>query len=107
MCRFKAYADLVQDKLAPRFGAATHWAKLEAPAAGSPAEKQLRQRIASRFPVEKVRSRGRGVGSAAPPAVLTNRDWAVRVRVQFNAYREVLDPHNVLANHWVQALFPR
>lgn len=44
---------LVDDKLAPRYNGATHWAKLEVPAEGTELAK-LRARLAARFPVAKV-----------------------------------------------------
>ncbi len=61
----------------PRFGAVWHWAKLEPPT--SEAElRAVRARLAARFPVQ-----------------------------QYNSYRALLDPKNVLANEWLDKIFPR
>ncbi|KAF5832906.1 hypothetical protein DUNSADRAFT_11056 [Dunaliella salina] len=74
---FRAYARIVEERLMPCFNATWHWAKLEVPQ--SEAErKKLQARISKRYPVDKV-----------------------------GAYREVLDPQNVLANDWVNAVLPQ
>mmetsp|Transcript_27300 Transcript_27300/g.73788 ORF Transcript_27300/g.73788 Transcript_27300/m.73788 type:complete len:638 (+) Transcript_27300:122-2035(+) len=74
---FRAYAHIVEERLMPRFNATWHWAKLEVPQ--SEAErKKLQARISKRYPVDKI-----------------------------GAYREVLDPQNVLANDWVNAVLPQ
>ncbi|KAL6747479.1 hypothetical protein V8C86DRAFT_2908904 [Haematococcus lacustris] len=73
---FKAYSRLVRDKLAPRFNALPHWAKLEVPDSGAEL-KGLRARLAARYPLP-----------------------------QFSSYREVLDPEAVLANDWLDSLLP-
>jgi len=79
---FRQYSQMVQDKLMPRYNAVWHWAKLEPPVPGSPgAEAELgriRKRLAARYPLK-----------------------------QFNQYRALLDPHNVLSNEWLERIIPR
>ena len=53
--RFKRYTEVVRDKLMPKYNAAVHWAKLEAPPAGTSEARQARAHLATRYPVDKVR----------------------------------------------------
>ncbi|KAF8071296.1 hypothetical protein HT031_001379 [Scenedesmus sp. PABB004] len=72
--RFREYADLVQERLMPRFGATWHWAKIEAPT--SPARlAAMRAALAARFPLGA-----------------------------FAAARARLDPHNVLGSEMLDQL---
>eukprot|EP00798_Chlamydomonas_sp_ICE-L_P020691 gene20691-27490_t len=74
---FRSYAGMVQDRVMPKYGAVWHWAKLEVPT--SPCElKSVRAKLAARYPVK-----------------------------EYNAYRTLLDPRNILANEWLDALFPK
>jgi L-galactono-1,4-lactone dehydrogenase len=81
---FKSYSEVIQDRVMPKFNATWHWAKLElprSPATGQVDEARLdsiRKRLRAKFPLEL-----------------------------FNAYRSMLDPKNILANTWVDAVIPR
>ena len=76
--RFRSkYVPMVQDKVMPRFGAVWHWAKLEPRAEGG-GMAAIRKRLAARFPIK-----------------------------QFNSYRTLLDPKNVLSNDWLDQVLPR
>ncbi len=59
MRRFRAYTSLVSTRLAPRFNAAWHWAKLEVPRSSGEL-KAVRARLAARFPLKQVRAKERG-----------------------------------------------
>jgi L-galactono-1,4-lactone dehydrogenase len=68
----------VESRLVPQYNAAVHWAKVEPLQHDAPALCALQARLAARFPVDR-----------------------------FNAARVRLDPHNVLGNEIVEAMFPR
>lgn len=71
---FRRYAALVHGRLSPKYGAATHWAKLEVPQDGAELA-AARAALAARFPL-----------------------------AEFNAARAEVDPKNVLANSWLDTL---
>ena len=73
---FKSYKELCREGLWGLFGAHEHWAKIEAPEDPA-ALAAVRSRLAERFPA-----------------------------ADFIALRRRLDPHNILANHLVNSLFP-
>lgn len=73
-CRFKQYADMVQDKLMPKYNASWHWAKIEVPKDAQRLA-AMKAALAARFPVER-----------------------------FNAYRAQLDPDNILGNQLLDTL---
>jgi L-galactono-1,4-lactone dehydrogenase len=77
-CSFKRYASLVQQHLAPKYGAVEHWAKIEPPPpeAGRDELEAMRARLRSRYPIEA-----------------------------FNIARGQLDPNGVLSNGMVDTLF--
>ncbi|GAX80918.1 hypothetical protein CEUSTIGMA_g8353.t1 [Chlamydomonas eustigma] len=74
------YSPLVQGRLMSKYGAVWHWAKLEVDERGGAASSSaaVQKRLAARFPVK-----------------------------EFNSYRSLLDPKNVLANEWLDKVLPR
>lgn len=68
---------MVHDKVGAKYDARQHWAKIEPPE--DPVELEaLRTELDRQYPLEK-----------------------------FNALRQRLDPKNILANAWLDALIPR
>ena len=110
-----------------RFDATWHWAKLE-PEEGSAATLTATQRkLAARFPVKLVSTREgpEGVGGeegllcgckaptphTSPPTFssrpLKSSQCLPHPAPQFNTYRTLLDPKNVLSNNWLDQVLPR
>lgn len=77
LCSFRQYAGLVGRELTPKYNAAEHWAKIEAPAEEGELA-AMRGRLAGRYPT-----------------------------AAFAAARRRLDPRNILGSARLDALLPR